>query len=136
MTSLTPIEWQVLELTAREPENLEQIHEHLHRPPWTTRLADAADALRALVEKGMLSPRHDEAPPPEDLSRVWKATFEPTPQGREVLSQVRPGPPPGWPKGRVYLGMFEGLIPDIPFEVFKENRREMSPKYSEEPGDE
>ena len=133
METLTPIEWQILRLTAGEPENLEQIHDQLRNPPWKAPLADAADAVRSLVEKGILAPRDEEA---DEVSRIWKATFEPTTEGREALAGSRPSPPPGWPEGRIYPGMFAGMMPDIPFEVFKENRREMSRKYAEDSDDE
>ena len=184
MQTLTPIEWQVLRLTAVVPENLEQIHDQLRNLPGKAPLADAADAVRSLVEKGILTPKATENEQVDEVSRIWKATFEPTTEGREALTESRPGPPPGWPEGRIYPGMFAGMmseistveidearrqmwenapkdgdsprdpertspvkrrsllgifagrIPDIPFEVFKENRREMSRKYSEESFDE
>jgi hypothetical protein len=136
MQNLTPIEWQVLRLTAVVPENLEQIHDQLRNLPGKAPLADAADALRSLVEKGILSPKAVENEHVDEVSRIWKATFEPTTEGREALTESRPGPPPGWPEGRIYPGMFAGMMPDIPFEVFKENRRDMSRKYSEDTDDE
>jgi len=134
MAPLTETELAVLGVTASEARDLETIYEQLHVPPRPIPLAEAADAVRALVEKGLLSPRSAEGEAtPDDLSSVWKARFEPTPLAREVLPE---GPPPGWPPGRVYPGMFKGLIPNLPFEVFKENRREMAPKYGEDSGDE
>ena len=131
METLTPIEWQILRLTAGEPENLEQIHDQLRNSPWQAPLADAADAVRSLVEKGIIAPRAEEA---DEVSRIWKATFEPTIEGREALAESRPSPPPGWPEGRIYPGMFAGMMPDIPFEVFKKNRREMCAEPAAENG--
>jgi DNA-binding PadR family transcriptional regulator len=122
MQTLTPIEWQVLRLTAGEPENLEQIHDQLRNPPWKAPLADAADAVRSLVEKGILAPRAEDA---DEVSRIWKATFAPTTEGREVLAEGRPSPPPGWPEGRIYPGIFKGLVPSVTREDIDEIRREM-----------
>lgn len=125
MVSLTETERAVLGATARGPEDLEHIYERLHAPPRGMPLSEAADAVRSLVEKGLLAPRPSgDSPPPEDLSRVWKSRFEPTPEAREALDGDRPGPPPGWPKGRVYPGMFKGLIPEISREEIDELRRE------------
>lgn len=59
-----------------------------------------------------------------------------TEHANRVPADAPPDPPSGWPKGRFYAGMFEGMIPDIPFEVFKKNRREMSQKYVGDAGDE
>lgn len=127
METLTPIEWRVLEVTAGTPGDLEHLYQRLHVP-----LADAANAVRSLVTKGILSTRSEVPPPADDVDRLLRSEFEPTTKGREALTAARPGPPPGWPEGRVYPGMFAGMMPDIPFEVFKENRREMSRKYAEE----
>ncbi len=180
MQTLTPIEWKVLRLTAVEPENLEQIYDQLRNPPWKTPLAETADAVRSLVEKGILSPRAEDAEQLDDVSRIWKATFEPTAEGKQAISEetlenptrksyfgvfqdrgihvtredidesrremwknppkdVDPSrdsqqTPPA--KRRSLLGIFAGRLPDIPFEVFKENRREMSRKYAEDSSDE
>ena len=125
MQTLTPIEWQVLRLTAVEPESLEQIHDQLRNPPWQAPLADAADAVRSLVEKGILLPRTGDSDQVDEISRIWKATFEPSTAGRDALTKSRPMPPPGWPEGRIYPGMFAGMIPDISVEEIAEARREM-----------
>ncbi len=125
MESLTPIEWQVLRLTAGVPENLEQIYDQLRNPPWEAPLADAADAVRSLVEKGILAPKAGAADTVDEVSRIWKSEFEPTTEGREALIEAQPSPPPGWPEGRIYPGMFKGLIPEITREDIDEVRREM-----------
>ena len=125
MQTLTAIEWQVLRLTAVEPENLEQIHDQLRNLPGKAPLADAADAVRSLVEKGVLSPKPAENEQVDEVSRIWRAKFEPTTEGREALTESRPGPPPGWPEGRIYPGMFAGMIPEISDEEIREARREM-----------
>lgn len=125
METLKPIKLRVLEATAGTP--VEHLYQRLHVP-----LADAASAVRSLVTKGILSTRSEGPPPADDVDRLLRSEFEPTTKGREALTEARPGPPPGWPEGRIYPGMFAGMIPDIPFEVFKENRREMSRKYSED----
>jgi len=137
MQSLSPIELLVLDATLCGPEDLERIHERLRGRTPNVPLARVADAVWSLAEKDLLAPRPSgDAPLPEDARRIWKARFEPTPRGRELLAEEGPlPPPPGWPEGRVYSGMLRGLIPDIPFEVFEENRREMSRKYGEDASD-
>jgi hypothetical protein len=140
MATLSPIEWEVLNATAGEVENLEQIHEHLKRARRTAMLSETADAIRSLVEEGFLAPKVDEhglpVSEPIDPSVVWQAWFAMTPRGREAWEASKPATAIPDSGSRVYLGMFKGLIPDIPFEVFKGNRREMSRKYSEEAFDE
>lgn len=131
METLTPIEWKVLEVTAAGPENLEQIYEHLHVP-----LADTADAIQSLVSKGLLESKGGDPPrvsEPDDPSRYWRSRFVPTSHGKEVLVASEGRPPA---KRRSLLGIYAGRIPDVPFEVFKENRREMSRKYAEDADDE
>jgi hypothetical protein len=129
METLTPIERAVLDATSRVPENLEQIYQHLHAPPAAVPLAEAADAVWSLVRKGLIEPTSPERPPSDDPSVVWRSRLAATPRGRETLAGI---PGQAWPKGqRATLGMFQGLAPGVPFEVFKENRREMSGKYAE-----
>jgi hypothetical protein len=132
MATLTPIELAVLDMMIRGPENLKPIHLRLYESP--TGAQRVADALRSLFEKGLLLPQTSgDERLLEDQSRISKTLFEPTPLGREIHAEEGPlPPPPGWPEGRVYFGMFRGLMEDIPFEVFKENRREMAGKYGEE----
>ena len=131
MSTLTQTEKAVLGVTSSHPADLEHIYESLHAPPRSMRLADVLDAVRSLVENDLLAAQASgDGSTTEDVSRLWKAWFEATETAKEVLRDELPSPPPGWPKERVYAGMFEGMIPDIPFEAFKENRREMSPKYS------
>jgi hypothetical protein len=126
METLTSIERAVLSLTAAEAESLEQIYQEFQLTEQTVPLADAADAVRSLLEKGLLSPRLSDVEPSQtDMSRVWRARFEPTPKGREIIERDRPKPPPGWPEGRIYPGIFQGLIPDISAEELDETRREM-----------
>ena len=52
---------------------------------------------------------------PHDVIR--DSTFAVMPEG--------PLPPPGWPGGRIYPGMFRGLIPDMSAEEIDHARREM-----------
>ena len=128
METLTPIEWRVLEVAAGTPGNLEHLYQRLHVP-----LADAADAVRSLVEKGLIESKPDDpatAPKSDDPSRYWRAKFEPTGQGQEIL-QATAGKPPA---RRSLFGIFAGRIPDIPFEVFKENRRDMAAETVTENG--
>jgi hypothetical protein len=123
METLTPIERAVLGTTADEPENLEQIYQHLQASPAAVPLSDA---VWSLVERGRLEPRPPgDEPLPDVPRRVWMARFEPTPQGRELIDEGRPKPPPGWPEGRVYFGIFKDLIPKISAEEIDEARRGM-----------
>lgn len=73
METLTPIEWRVPEVTAGTPGNLEHLYQRLHVP-----LADAADAVRSLVDKGLIESKPDDPattttttplPKPDDPSR-------------------------------------------------------------------
>jgi hypothetical protein len=126
MEILTSIERAVLSLTAAEAESLEQIYQEFQLAERAVPLADAADAVRSLLDKGLLSPQRSGVEPVQtDMSRIWRARFEPTPQGREMIERDRPKPPPGWPEGRIYPGMFQGLIPDISAEEIEETRREL-----------
>jgi hypothetical protein len=126
MDTLTPIERAILGTTAYGPENLEVIYQRLHASPAAVPLSETADAVLALVEKGLLVPQSaGDEPLPDDPRRVWKARFEPTSQGLHLIEDDRPKPPPNWPEGRVYAGMFKGLIPDISAEELDEARREM-----------
>lgn len=133
METLTATELAVLSLTANQPEDLEHIYEHLHAPPRSIRLADAADAVKSLVEKGLLvSQLSEDGSLKKDVSHLWKARFAATENAKNALSDERPSPPPGWPKGRIYPGMFKGMIPDLSAEEIDEARREMWSGFAED----
>ncbi len=142
MMTLSPIERAVLSATAKGPETFEVIYQNLHAAPTATPLADTAEAVQSLIQKGLLELLPDpikissSAGVSLDAIPIWRAPIEATSRGREVLSELRPSGA-AWPRGeRARLGMFEGQLADIPIEVFKENRREMSPRYSRELTDE
>jgi hypothetical protein len=105
MTQLTHTEWLVLNATADDAENLEQIYRSVAfecsrdpdhpadpdsccwreaRPPIL--LGEIADAIRSLVARGLLIRRWDPAELPllDDLSYVWKAWFEMSEAGRSL----------------------------------------------------
>jgi len=107
MSSLTQIEWLILNETKDDSENLEQLYRALafefspihyqsnvpdayywreSDPPIL--LADIADAVRSLVEKGLLSVRHapSDAPATNDVSYVWRSWFQASPEGRAWCS--------------------------------------------------
>lgn len=136
MDTLSPIEWQVLRLTAGAPENLEQIYDHLRESPWNAHLADAAGAVRSLVEKGILSHGGGPTGGSDEVDRLLRSDFRPTPIGLATLMQSQSSPPPGWPEGRAYPGIFAGMMPDLAFDVFKENRRDMASKRAGDDFDE
>jgi hypothetical protein len=139
MATLTPIEQAVLNFTADESENLEQIYRSFSLTSQTIRLEDAADAVLSLVQKGLLAPvaEGEQQPVSESIDPrlVWKSCFGVTSRGRETLAAA-PEVPEWVTKRRSYFGVGEGMMPDIPFEVFKENRRDMSRKYSDNAADE
>lgn len=98
----------ILNAAADDPENLEQIYRAVSlefspenyepdnpqayylretRPP--VPLADVADAVRSLAEKGLLRARTESGGPQslQDLTYVWRAWFELTPAGRKQLAE-------------------------------------------------
>ena len=106
MRSLTKIEWLILNETQDDSENLEQlyralafefspIHYQANAPDayyWRESappilLADIADAVRSLVEKGLLIVRHHPADDSamNDLSYVWRSWFQASPEGRGMF---------------------------------------------------
>lgn len=128
MEPLTPIERSVLDTTARGAGNLERIYQRLHAPPMAVPLADVATAAWSLVRKGLLRTEADDVPDP---SLVWRSQLHITPDGREILAASTPRGN-AWPRGRrVSLGMFQGLIPNFPFDLYKQNRHEMAGRYTE-----
>ena len=122
-------EWAVLNATADDVEDLEQIYRSVHHEsPTAPRLPDVADAVRSLVEKGFLAPRMGEnggPPAADDLSFIWKARFEVTPRGRAAWESSAPVVDEPRPERPSLFGVWKDIAVDIPFEVFKENRREM-----------
>src|SRR5437763_3453296 len=106
MQALDKLAWEVLNATADDCENIEQIYcqlcyELLPVEPQPgpmnlvfrhTRvdvlLSDIADRIRQLVEGGLLEPVMDEEGRPwqgrEDLSYVWRAWLVMTPEGRST----------------------------------------------------
>jgi hypothetical protein len=104
MQALDRTAWEVLNATADDCENLEQIYrmvclefsaEGYERQAFFYRpargappLDEVADRVRGLVEAGLLTAVMDEngCPPRNltDLSYVWRAWFRMTPQGRNA----------------------------------------------------
>jgi hypothetical protein len=105
MRQITSTEWLVLNATADDVENLEQIYRSLafessedpdhpsdpHAYSWrearpTILLSEIADAIQSLVARGLLVPRRDpaETSNPDDLSYVWRAWFEMSEAGRSL----------------------------------------------------
>lgn len=106
MCELDKTAWEVLNATADDWENLEQIYhlicldfsaEHyadreagtfyLRAAQGAPLLQEIADRLCTLVEAGLLEARSDSAtsaPDRQDRSFVWRAWFRMTPEGRKV----------------------------------------------------
>ncbi len=110
MSTLTQIEWLVLNETLDDAENLEQIYRALafefaltptpapdsaaaywRESDAPIRLADIADAIHSLVERKLLIVRHDPADSSamNDLSYVWRSWFEAGPEARALCSAHR-----------------------------------------------
>ena len=88
--NLTLVEREVLCAAADVACDLEQIYLRLKSSAHPIPLAETADAVRALVSKGLLVPVANGPTPAEDASFVWKDRFEPTEQGREGSSEQVP----------------------------------------------
>ena len=106
MRDLDKTAWEILNATADDSENLEQIYRQVccdfveldngknstvykHRPVASApHLDEIASHVRDLVEQGLLAVQMDEngSPWPDgaDLSFVWRGWFAMTPQGRSV----------------------------------------------------
>src|SRR5262245_63472701 len=105
MTTLDKTAWEILNATADDLENLEQIYlqvcYQLMATPGTRDeavydyrpirgaplLSEIADRIRGLVDQGLLAVAMDEDPPGPDrdgLSYIWRAWFRMTPQGRSI----------------------------------------------------
>jgi hypothetical protein len=103
--ALERIDWEILDSTADDWENLEQIflsdcfeavrvdaapRRHnalaLNRVQEAVLLSEIADRIASLTEAGMLAARHEESGAPvsnlTDRSYVWRAWFRMTPAGK------------------------------------------------------
>ena len=126
MEPMNQTEWEILNATADAMGNLEQIEDRLRSESRIVPLPQVADAIHALVERGLLAPRWDEGGQPSrpagDLGYVRRAWFVMTPRGREAWASSAPTTPPG----RLHFGVWNDLAVDIPLEEFQAVRREMS----------
>lgn len=107
MNTLDKIAWEVLNATADDWENLEQIQEmicfdfspenyedrergayYLRPAEDAPSLKQIADRIESLTEAGLLAARHEESGAPvcdlSDRSYVWRAWFRMTPSGKSV----------------------------------------------------
>jgi len=100
MSALDRTRWEVLNATADDCENLEQIYLMICRPDRngagpkggdTPFLFELAASIRQLVDDGLLEIVTDENGKPwqksNDLSYVWRCWFRMTPQGRLAWEQ-------------------------------------------------
>lgn len=106
MNTLNRLTWEILNATADDYENLEQIYHQICFEPVETMnagkqgtcgcrpiadapfLSEIANGIRSLVENGWLTALMDEEGRPlqdlDDLSYVWRAWFSMTSEGRKV----------------------------------------------------
>ncbi|HLW63777.1 MAG TPA: hypothetical protein VKS79_00570 [Gemmataceae bacterium] len=110
MSALNNVAWEILNATADDCENLEQIYRQVH-PHLCERLSSAkegvpspndetpmlatvADCIRELVENGLLEIVMDENGKSwqsrGDLSYVWRAWFRMTPKGANLWESLEP----------------------------------------------
>jgi len=96
---LSRIEWEVLNATADDWENLEQIYLLLTQPMGQVNgvgpsLNEIADAICALTNAGLLEARLENGRmlpmPCQDLHYVWQAWFRMTAQGRSAWNAASP----------------------------------------------
>ena len=127
METLTAVERDVLIASADSALDLERLYLRLQQLGRSTPLAETADAVRALVSKGLLVPVENGTAVAEDASFVWKDRFQATEEARETVggSDIKP-------KGRLYRGIWKDLATDVSFEDFQEARREMSKNFPRE----
>lgn len=92
MADLDQLSWKILNATADDCENLEeiygQVHDHFSPGKKQSRLLCAvADRIEQLVRTGLLMVEMDENGVPwadlNDTTFVWRAWFRMTPEGRQ-----------------------------------------------------
>jgi hypothetical protein len=94
MTDLDQLGWEILNTTADDSENLEQIYrmlcqvQHCQPLKGSCLLNEIADRIRDLVRGGLLTVEMDESGLPwkdqNDVSFVWRAWFRMTPLGEQL----------------------------------------------------
>jgi hypothetical protein len=103
---LTKTQWLVLNATADDSEDLEQIYRAINlefcaqesSPYWRDAkdqvpLAEIAECIRGLVAQGLLAVRIADGggqPDMHDLSYVWNGWFQMTPEGRALVASSAP----------------------------------------------
>lgn len=138
MESLNPAEWEVLNATADDPENLERIFRMLRDSSPSITLSEVADAVHTLVEKGLLAARGEAGGQPlpltSNLGYVSRAWFAMTPRGREAWVAHAPEKSSATtiPSGRFHFGAWKDIAVDIPLEDFQEAGHEMSRNFPRE----
>lgn len=139
MSTLSPIEFEVLQAVAAndDAENLERVFTLIKSFHSAISLAEIADAIEDLLEKGFLRPRrggdHANERSSIDTSVVWRDRFEMTPNGRKAWSSAnQESIGTSRPTAAPLFGAWKDIAVDIPFEVFKQNRREMWGDSSED----
>ncbi len=136
--TLSPDELEVLNATADDFENLEQIFQSVRLAHPSTSLTVVAATVHTLVARDLLAPRADENGQPisraNDPSLVWRAWFEMTPLGREAWSSAgREAASAPRPSRKSRFGAWSDIAVDLPLDVFQETRREMSGGSGESP---
>jgi hypothetical protein len=129
MESLTAIEWDVLNATADDPENLEQIYQSIRRHAASpVLLADVADAIRTLLDGGLLVARDEQGRQVDDVSDsmpLWREWFSMSDRGREVWATSSPARRPEPAARRSLFGVWKDLGIHLTLDDVSEARREM-----------
>ncbi len=130
ISRLSNLERDVLNATADDAENLEQIYKSLQTIPSPVTLTEIAETMRELIAKGWLKPRADEAGrpvnQPDDPTLIWRGWFEMTTAGRDTFdARKRESSPIEDPDRRSRLGAWKDIAVDIPLETFQKNRQEL-----------
>lgn len=96
MPAITAMQWEVLNATADDWENLETIHSQLRGSTGNGRavsLSDVADAIYELTTKGLLTARHEGGEillDYRDARYVWRCWFGMTEAGRKAWHESAP----------------------------------------------
>jgi hypothetical protein len=96
MQVLSKTDWEILNATADDWENLEQIYTLIDSQSQQTngivggsgKLQEIAEGIKNLIATGLFEARWEDgtsvAPDSADLSYIWRAWFRMTPEGKKV----------------------------------------------------
>jgi hypothetical protein len=134
---LSPVEFEVMDATADDVENLEQIYKSCQLGPSRVLLTEVAKAVLGLVGRGLLDPVMDEEGEaienPSDPGLVWKAWFRMTPEGRKCWEAYTHAEPLAATRASRF-GAWKDIAPDVPLDEFIQTRQGMWGGGDEGPG--